>query len=298
MSTVQTIGVAGARLDRLLADAAGELSRAYVRKLIDDGACTVNGREAKPGMRLNGGETLILTVPEPEDATPRAQDIPFDVLYEDEDVIVVDKPAGMVVHPAAGHEDGTLVNALLAHVESLPGIAGTRRPGIVHRLDKDTSGALAVAKSARAETSLARQIRDHKMKKVYLALVEGHPDPAQGMIDAPIARDPRHRQRMAIVAGGREAQTSYRRIQDIGPYSLLECTLITGRTHQIRVHLRGIGHPVVGDPIYGKKTAELGRQFLHAHILGFNRPKDGRYIEAVSPLPADLQAFLDAASNH
>jgi 23S rRNA pseudouridine1911/1915/1917 synthase len=293
MPTIEAIGVAGARLDRLLADAAGELSRAYVRKLIDDGACTVNGREGKPGMRLNGGEQLVLEVPEPEDPTPRAQDIPFDVLYEDEDVIVVDKPAGLVVHPAAGHQDGTLVNALLAHVESLPGISGTRRPGIVHRLDKDTSGALAVAKTSRAETSLARQIRDHKMKKVYLALVDGHPDPPQGLVDAPIARDPRHRQKMAIVAGGREAQTEYRRIQDVGPYSLLECVLITGRTHQIRVHLRAIGYPVVGDPIYGRPAKGLDRQFLHAHVLGFSRPKDGRYIEAVSPLPEDLRVFLD-----
>ncbi|GIW07957.1 MAG: putative RNA pseudouridine synthase [Dehalococcoidia bacterium] len=291
---IEAVGEAGARLDRFLADQRPDLSRAFVRTLIETGNATVNGKPAKPGLRLAGGEQITLVVPTPAPLTLEGEDIPVPILYEDEDLLVVDKPAGLVVHPAGGHERGTLVHALLGRGGQLAGVGETARPGIVHRLDKDTSGVLVVAKTAQGERQLARQIRERRVVKTYLALVEGHPSPPHGRIEAPIARDPRHRQRMAVVAGGREAITEYRTLRTLGPLSLLELNLITGRTHQIRVHLAAIGHPVVGDTVYGRPRKNgPPRQFLHAHRIGFRRPRDGAWIEVESPLPPDLATWLE-----
>ncbi|MFN8533033.1 MAG: RluA family pseudouridine synthase [Dehalococcoidia bacterium] len=292
--TVEAVGEAGARLDRFLADQRPDLSRAFVRSLIETGNATVDGKPAKPGLRLAGGERVTLAVPIPPPLVLEGEEIPIPILYEDEDLLVIDKPAGLVVHPAAGHQTGTLVQALLARGGKLAGLGESARPGIVHRLDKDTSGVMIVAKTAQGERAIARQIRDRLVSKVYLTVTEGHPDPPQGRIDAPIGRDPRYRQKMAVVAGGREARTEYARVRDVGPFSLVEVNLLTGRTHQIRVHLAAIGYPVVGDRVYGRPRKDAPpRQFLHAHRIGFRRPRDGAWIEVESPLPADLTTWLD-----
>jgi 23S rRNA pseudouridine1911/1915/1917 synthase len=214
-------------------------------------------------------------------------------VYQDDELLVLDKPAGLTVHPAPGHPSGTLVNALLAICPDLRGIGDRVRPGIVHRLDKDTSGLMVVAKSHRAHLSLSRQIKERKVKKGYLALVSGELKPREGVIDAPIARNPRDRKRMAVVAGGREARTRYKVLRSNGEYSLVEAFPETGRTHQVRVHFASLGHPLVGDHVYGKRSAFLGRQFLHAHLLGFSHPDTGEWREFTSPLPPDLQLALD-----
>src|SRR5206468_6022792 len=220
--------------------------------------------------------------------------IPLTIIYQDGDIIVLDKPAGLTVHPAPGHPSGTLVNALLAACPDLRGIAGTLRPGIVHRLDKDTSGLMVVAKNDRAQRALQRQLKDRDVRKTYLALVRGVPAPREGTIAAPIGRHPKNRKKMAVVADGREATTRYRVREEIagGQYSLLEVEPVTGRTHQIRVHLAAVGHPVVGDATYGRPSAAVGRQFLHAHKLAFAMPLGGRTVEFESPLPADLREAL------
>jgi 23S rRNA pseudouridine1911/1915/1917 synthase len=260
----------------------------------------VNGvARDKSSYSLKTGYTVTVSIPAPLPATLRAERIPLSVVYEDADLVVVDKPAGMVVHPAPGHSSGTLVNALLAHVPNLELDMGDEaRPGIVHRLDKDTSGLLVVAKRRQAHEVLTRQMTARTMHKEYIALVDGHPKPSNGVIDAPLARDPRDRHRMAVVAGGRAARTHYQVERDLGRYSLVRVTLETGRTHQIRVHMAYIGHPLVGDPVYGKRTLHeaeklgLERQFLHAHKLGFTLPSSGEWREFVSDLPGDLQEVL------
>lgn len=293
---LEAIGVAGVRLDRFLADQRPDLSRAYVRKLIETGNATVDGRPGKAGQRLAGGERIRLLLPDPPPPLRLAdQERPVPILYEDEDLLVVDKPPGAVVHPAPGNERNTLVDALLARGTMLAGADGSPRPGIVHRLDKDTSGALIVAKTLQGERFIARQIRERALEKHYLALVEGHLDPPQGRIEAPIGRDPRQRQRMAVVSGGREAVTEYFTLRPVGEMSLLDVRLLTGRTHQIRVHLAAIGHPVVGDPLYGRPRRQgPPRQFLHAWRLGFRRPRDGAWIEVTAPLAPDLAQWLAA----
>jgi 23S rRNA pseudouridine1911/1915/1917 synthase len=289
----------GERLDAFLSRRCGqELSRSYAHKLIADGLVTVNGAPSKPSHRLGRGDDVVVLLPPPEVVALEAEAIPLGIVYQDEDVIVVDKPAGLTVHPAAGHPRGTLVNALLTVCPELANIKGTLRPGIVHRLDKDTSGLLVVAKNERAHASLARQIKEREVHKVYLALVRGRVEPPEGVIDAPIGRHPRRRQRMAVVEGGRAAQTRYRvrELLDDG-YSLVEAEPLTGRTHQIRVHFASIGHPVVGDRLYGKASPLVGRQFLHAWRLGFRLPASGRYQEFESPLPGDLAGALDRIRN-
>jgi 23S rRNA pseudouridine1911/1915/1917 synthase len=292
---------AGDRLDRVVPSHLSDFSRSYAAHLIDGGHVAVNGAVVvKPSHRLKDGDTVTVNVPPPQPALLRAEAIPLTVVYEDADLLVIDKPAGMVVHPAPGHVSGTLVNALLAHVPNLELDMGDEaRPGIVHRLDKDTSGLLVVAKRRAAHDALTRQMSKRTMHKEYIALVDGHPRPPEGIIDAPIARDPRDRHRMAVVVGGRTARTHYRVERDIGRYSLVRATLETGRTHQIRVHMAYTGHPLVGDPVYGKRTLQdaqklgLGRQFLHAHKLGFTLPSSGEWREFVSELPADLREVLD-----
>ena len=289
----------GERIDRYLAQRQSDLSRAYVQKLIDDGRVMTNGQPVRSSYRVRSGDRILLTIPPPPLLSAQAQDIPLTIVYEDADVLVIDKPAGMVVHPAAGHPSGTLVNALLAHAPEMQSMGeDATRPGIVHRLDKDTSGLLVVAKNERALRYLSAQFKERSTEKMYVALLHGHLSPAQGQIDAPIGRDPRYRQRMAMVAGGRPAQTGYRVLGFIdgksGAYTLVEAMPHTGRTHQIRVHFAGIGHPLAGDPVYGPHTPApgLSRQFLHAARLRIRLPASGELRQFSSPLPADLERAL------
>lgn len=293
-------GVRG-RVDRFVADATG-LSRSYIQKLITDGRLTANGIPLRANMMIVPGTDVVLDVPEPValDLAP-SPDIPLHIVYEDDDLLIVDKPFGLVVHPSAGHHDGdTLVNALLARAggEDYGGIAGVARPGIVHRLDRDTSGLLMVAKHDTAQTSLMAQLKARRVRKTYLALVLGSVNAAVGRIEAPIGRDPKHRTRMAVVPDGRPSTTGYRVRERFVGWTLLELDLVTGRTHQIRVHLEAIGHPVAGDPVYGTGTSrrgpeDLGRLFLHAWRLELASPSDGHLIRAEAPLPAELEVALD-----
>lgn len=282
------------RLDKYVCARHPELSRTRVQRLITAGNITVNGQKAKPGHRLNPGDTIDVTVPPtpPQELKPEA--IPLKILYEDDDLLVVDKPAGLTVHPAPGHPEHTLVNAILAHYPHLADIGDSLRPGVVHRLDKDTSGVMLVAKNSDAQIDLAGQFKSHSVTKAYLALVRGKLEPESGLIEADIGRDPHNRKKMAVVAAGREARTDYRVIKYLGNYTLLEVRPETGRTHQIRVHLAAIGFPVVGDRVYGVKSPHLSRQFLHACRLGFKLPSSGEYIEFESDLPDDLQKALEA----
>jgi 23S rRNA pseudouridine1911/1915/1917 synthase len=283
----------GVRLDKYICDRLSELSRARVQRLIGEGHVTVNDQLAKAGLRLNAGDRLKVTLPPapPSPLTPEA--MPLNIIYEDEDLLVVDKPAGLTVHPAPGHPAHTLVNAILARFPHLAALSDSLRPGIVHRLDRDTSGVMAVAKSRLAQSKLTEQFRAHSVAKAYLVLVKGHLTPENGVIEAPVGRDPRNRKKMAVVAGGREARTDYKVIKYIGDYSLLEVKPETGRTHQIRVHFAAIGFPVVGDKIYGVKSPFVPRQFIHASRLGFTLPSSGEYKEFKSELPADLAQALE-----
>src|SRR5436305_4859717 len=268
--------------------------------MITDGLVLVNGRSSKPGYALRIGDEVRLpkATSKPSVSNAKPQPLPLDIVYEDRDLLVVNKAAGMVVHPAPGHTDDTLVNALLAYYPELQGVEGLR-PGIVHRLDKDTSGLIIVAKNARTQAALIEEMKRRQIIKRYLALVEGVVSLDQGSIDAPIGRDARHRQQMTITAvGSREARTHFRVLERFRRHTLLLLQLETGRTHQIRVHLRAIGHPVVGDPVYGTGSTIRGvtikRQFLHAYQLQFTHPTTGSIMELEVPLPGDLQEVLDA----
>ena len=301
--TTLTVDASGSRLDRYISDHRPDLSRAAVQRLIDEAQILVDQVARKASYRVQAGETIVVRVPPPEPATPRAETIPLDILYEDDDILVVNKPAGMVVHPAAGHMDGTLVNAILAHCPHLS-IGGVERPGIVHRLDSDTSGIIVVAKNDAAMRDLQAQFKSRRVHKTYLALVEGHVKPPRGKIDAPIGRDPKHRQKMTVVTRGktRAAATIYQTLATLGGYTLVQVEPQTGRTHQIRVHLAFLGFPVVADKVYGRRTRlknaaqanalGLTRQFLHAWKIAFTLPRDGREVSFTAPLPADLHAAL------
>jgi 23S rRNA pseudouridine1911/1915/1917 synthase len=281
------------RLDRFLATQLPELSRSRIQALIADGLVHVNGLVARSSYKLAEGDEVSLTLPDAAASSLAPEAIALAIVYEDEDLLVIDKPAGMVVHPAPGHSGGTLVNAVLAHAPDLSGVGGETRPGIVHRLDKDTSGLIVVAKNDRAHRHLAGQLKDRRMDKRYVALVDGAPLSESGTIDAPIARDPRRPQQMAAIASGRPAVTHFRMLERYGKHTLLECKPVTGRTHQIRVHLASIGCPVAADRVYGRATPSLplDRHFLHAARLTFRLPSDGeRTFEA--PLPADLTQAL------
>jgi len=284
------------RLDKFLAEALPDLSRSYIQKLIAAGQISVNDGLPKPSDSVQAGDSIIVRVPPPQPLQVLAEPIPLAIVYEDADVLVVDKPAGMVVHPAHGHHTGTLVNALLAHCSELSGIGGTARPGIVHRLDKDTSGLIVVAKNDLAHRTLQRQFRRRQVTKTYLALVEGLVTASTGLIDAPIGRDPKERKRMAVVPDGREARTDYRVLEAFAQHTFLEAHPITGRTHQIRIHLASIGHPIVGDRVYGyrKQRLPLERHFLHAAHIAFNLPSSRERIELQSQLPEDLTMLLDS----
>jgi 23S rRNA pseudouridine1911/1915/1917 synthase len=313
MGEIQTIDVrldaahAGWRLDRALAAAVPTLSRERLKSLIRSGAVETDGLPVRdPATKVRGAESLRLAVPEPRPAHNEAQDIPLKVVFEDEHLLVVDKPAGLVVHPAAGNFDGTLVNALLHHCGgSLSGIGGVARPGIVHRIDKDTSGLLVVAKTDVAHEGLAKQFAAHSIDRRYLAIVSGVPKLSGGTIDAPLARSSANRKKIAVVEAGRgkRAVTRWKRLQVLQEAALIECRLETGRTHQVRVHMASIGHPLVGDQVYGgsgkahrKLLNELGfqRQALHAAELGFTHPVTKRALSFASPLPPDMQELLSA----
>jgi 23S rRNA pseudouridine1911/1915/1917 synthase len=288
------------RVDVAVAAVAG-ISRAHAQRLLGDGRALVDGRSRRASDRLIGGEQLRITLSAPPDPTLVPEAIPIHVVYEDDDVLVVDKPAGMVVHPSAGHPTGTLVHALLGRAasrnESLGSVAGVGRPGIVHRLDRDTSGLLVVAKTDAAQAALMRQFGQREVDKEYVALVRGEAPAARGRIEAPVGRDPRDRQRMAVVARGRSAVTDYEVIGSGGGYTLLRLQPHTGRTHQLRAHLAYLRLPIAGDLRYGGGAGpgELRRQFLHATRLAFARPSDGARLEAWSELPPDLAASLGAS---
>jgi len=294
----------GIRLDRFLASVLPGHSRSQIQRLIKEGLINVAGRDTKANQPVKAGQAISIEIPEPIDPVPQPEALPLPIYYQDEDLIVVDKPAGMVVHPAAGHSSGTVVNALLHHVDDLSGVGGQLRPGIVHRLDRGTSGVMVVAKNDTSHQELSRQFHDREVEKEYFALVWGTVH-AGKRIDAPIGRDPGDRQKMSTRARrARSAVTRVTRAEYFRGVTLLQVAIATGRTHQIRVHLNAIGHPIVGDPTYGgvrrhvpndiRAVQRLERPFLHAWKLAFTHPTDGRRLEFESPLPADLQTVIDA----
>lgn len=284
----------GIRLDKYLAVKYPERSRSAIQKLIRQGSILVNGIGARVSHELQIGDTIHITFPPQEDTSLSPEPIPLKIVYEDNDLIVVDKPAGMTVHPAPGHTSHTLVNALMAHCPSLASLGDPMRPGIVHRLDKDTSGLMIVAKHAAAQQNLINQFKTHSVSKRYIVLVQGRLEPEKGIIEAPIGRDPCNRKRMAVVEQGRYARTHYTVKEYLSNYTLLEVVIETGRTHQIRVHLAAINYPVVGDRVYGKRSSYVNRQFVHAYKLGFALPSDGSFREFSSVLPGDLVQALEA----
>ena len=296
--TVQP-GEGGERVDAYLARHT-ELSRSRATELICGGALTVDGREIlRPSFKLAQGQMLVLSVPDTQPVDIAPQDIPLDILYQDADIAVINKPCGMVVHPAAGNEDGTLVNALLYHIHDLSGIGGEMRPGIVHRLDKDTSGLILIAKNDRAHAAMSEQFKSRSMEKHYRAVAYGRFSEAHGLIDAPIARHPVDRKRMAVVPGGKPSQTEWHVLSDLRGATYLDVHLLTGRTHQIRVHMQSIGHPLLGDVIYApnvKLPVHIPRLMLHAYSLQFTHPTTGERMELTAPLPPAFAQTLDKLS--
>lgn len=282
------------RLD-VAVSAAAEVSRSMAAKWIEEGSCLVNGKpQTKTGFKVKAGDMLDISIPEPVEMTVEKQEIPLNILYEDEDVAVVDKPWGMVVHPAPGNEKDTLVNALLFAMEDLSGIGGVKRPGIVHRLDKDTSGVIMIAKNDMAHESLSRQLKERTMDKRYLALVDGGIKEDSGKVDAPIARSKKDRKKMAVDPEGREAHTEWTVLERLKDSTLLEVHILTGRTHQIRVHMRHIHHPVAGDPIYGAKNGiRASRLMLHAWKLSFDHPRTGERMHFELEPPAEYVKILE-----
>lgn len=299
----------GWRLDRALAALVPLLSRERIKALISTGEVTLGGIAARdPSAKARTGAAYTLTIPEPRPANAEAQDIPLEIVFEDDQLLVVDKPAGLVVHPAAGNLDGTLVNALLHHCRGrLSGIGGVARPGIVHRIDKDTSGLLVVAKTDRAHEGLAKQFAAHSIERRYLAITNGIPNPPSGTVDAPLARSPQNRKKVAIVDAdrGKRAVTHYRLLQPLKDAALVECQLETGRTHQVRVHMASIGHALLGDPVYGRprpshreilKDLGFHRQALHAAVIGFVHPVDRKNCRFESKIPDDMQRLFSILS--
>jgi 23S rRNA pseudouridine1911/1915/1917 synthase len=290
----------GIRIDTFIASKADDLSRSQVQKLIDDSNIYINNKNIKSNYKVREGDVIEINIPKPINLQISPEDIDIEILYEDNDIAVVNKPQGMVVHPAAGNYSGTLVNALLSKCSNLSGINGVIRPGIVHRIDKDTSGVLVIAKNDAAHRSLAEQIKQHSVKRVYIALVEGKVKNDTGTIDLPIGRHHTERKKMAVVkAGGRNAVTHYKVLERYKDNTLIEARLETGRTHQIRVHMAYIGLPLVGDPVYGykKQRFNLKGQALHAQILGFIHPAKGEYIEFSAPLPQYFSDIINILGN-
>jgi len=286
----------GVRIDQYLSQRISDISRSRIQKLIEQGNITVGDKQIKPNYKVKQGDIVRVELPEPVVLDVKPENIDIEILYEDEDIAVVNKPQGMVVHPAAGNYSGTLVNALMARCSSLSTINGVIRPGIVHRIDKDTSGVLVIAKNDAAHHSLAEQIKVHSVKRVYYAIVEGVIKQDSGTIDAPLGRHPVERKKMAVVdRNGRRAVTHYRVLERFKQNTLIEARLETGRTHQIRVHMAYIGHPLVGDPVYGykKQRFNLKGQALHAKTLGIIHPSTGEYMEFTSPLPEYFQSLIE-----
>ena len=287
---------AGERVDKLLAELLEDFTRSRIQKIAESGQLLINGSPVKVNYKLKAGDEIVLHVEPPQEVDIVAEDIPLDIVYEDEEMLVVNKPQGMVVHPAAGNYSGTLVNALMAYCgDSLSGINGEKRPGILHRIDKDTSGLLLVAKTDRAHRSLAEQIKAHSLTRAYRALVHGNFKEDGGTIDAPIGRHPIDRKKMTITTiHAREAVTHFRVLERFGRFTYIECRLETGRTHQIRVHMKYIGHPLAGDPLYGpRKTLAGNGQYLHARLLGFKHPRTGKEMVFTAPLPAYFVKMLE-----
>lgn len=287
--------MAGERIDKAVSSIDEDWSRSQIANWVKEGAVLVNGEIVKPNYKVRNDDVIIVTPPVLEELDVVPEDLNLEIVYEDADVLVVNKPKGMVVHPAPGHANGTLVNGLMHHCTDLSGINGVVRPGIVHRIDKDTSGLLMVAKNDASHTSLVNQLVRKSVTRKYIALVHGHIPHDKGTIEAPIARDPRERQNMAVVDKGKHAVTHFRVLERFGDFTLVECRLETGRTHQIRVHMKYIGYPLVGDPKYGpKKTMDIGGQALHAEVIGFDHPKTGEYMEYSSEMPEYFAELLES----
>ena len=286
------VEVESARLDEYVARKVVRLSRTQARKLIVDGRIVVEDVTVKPSFRVTFGQVIKVLSGFSEFSALEPEDIPIEILYEDDDILVVDKPAGLSVHPGAGHPGGTLVNALIYLRPALKGIGSSERPGIVHRLDLDTSGVMVIAKNLASHAHISEQFAQRSVNKIYLALVKGRLTQTEAIIDAPIGRDPSNRQIMNVVDGGKSAKTRYKVLKSIGDHQLLEVKLLTGRTHQIRVHLASIGHSIIGDSLYGKKSKTIDRQFLHSHLLELVHPSTESSMAFKSPLPLDLKDFL------
>lgn len=293
-------GNARERIDKYVKAMTGDdYSRSQIQLWIEKGDIVVNGEQVKSNYKMNDGDTVKLTIPDAEPVEIVPESIPLDIYYEDSDVVVVNKRRGMVVHPAPGHASGTLVNALMHHCKDLSGINGELRPGIVHRIDKDTSGLLMAAKNDMAHASLAAQLKDHSVTRKYFALVHGNVSHDQGTVDAPIGRDPHDRKMYTVIErNSKSAVTHFQVAERFGDYTLLELKLETGRTHQIRVHMKFIGHPLVGDPLYGRsKGIKMQGQALHAAVLGFVHPASGEYLEFSAPIPDDMEQLLHSLRN-
>ena len=292
------VGEEGGRLDKYLADACPDITRSHIQKLIQNGHVIVNDLIERPSCKLRSGDHIEILIPPPDPSVLVPEDIPFDVIYEDRDIVIINKPAGLTVYPAPGHPGHTLANALFKKFPDLAGFGNSLRPGIVHRLDKDTSGLMVVARNEKARLFLINEFKSRNVKKCYIVLVKGKLEPQRGAIDAPIGRDPVNRKRMAIVSKGREARTDYRVIEYLDGYSLVEARIQTGRTHQIRVHFCAIGHPVFGDRVYGVKSKLLNRQFLHAYCLELKLPSNGKSRSFTLDLPEDLKNALRELGRH
>lgn len=284
----------GDRLDRFLACKLPKLSRSRIQQLITQGFITVDGLTTKSSVKLKTNQIVVVNIPASKPSGLLPQAIPLNVIFEDPDIVVIDKPAGLSVHPGPGHPDKTIVNAILALVPDLTGIGGTIRPGIVHRLDKNTSGLLVIAKNEDSHKEMSRQFKERLVKKNYLALVHGKPNPHEAVIDAPIGRHPKNRKRMAVVNNGKKSTTSYRTLEQYDDFTLLEIKPASGRTHQIRVHMSAVGHPLFGDTLYGKSQPVFNRHFLHANLIRFQLPSTSEYVELESDLPSNLVNILNS----
>ncbi|EIJ81569.1 Pseudouridylate synthase, 23S RNA-specific [Bacillus methanolicus PB1] len=290
---------AGGRIDKLISSLNEEWSRSQIQQWIKDGQILVNGQKVKTNYKCSLNDQIEIFIPEPEELDVIPEEMNLDIYYEDHDVLVVNKPKGMVVHPAPGHSSGTLVNGLMAHCKDLSGINGVLRPGIVHRIDKDTSGLLMIAKNDFSHESLVNQLVDKTVTRKYKAIVHGVIPHDYGTIDAPLGRDPKDRQSMAVVDNGKHAVTHFHVLERFKDFTFIECQLETGRTHQIRVHMKYIGYPLAGDPKYGpKKTLDIDGQALHAAVLGFHHPRTNEYLEFEAPLPPEFEAILDMLRNN
>ena len=287
----------GKRIDQCLTASFSDCSRSFLQKLLKDGKVSINGKTQKASSKVAAGDAVLVLLPEPEELNVEPENIPLDILYEDDYLLVVNKPKGMVVHPAAGHTEGTLVNAVMAHCgDRLSGINGVLRPGIVHRIDKDTTGALLICKEDSVHRDLAEQLKEHSIKRRYRAIVAGNLKDDEGTVEGPIGRHPTDRKKMAINSkNGKPAQTHYKVLERFGQYTYIECRLETGRTHQIRIHMTSIGHPLLGDTVYGssKNPFHLQVQTLHAMVLGFVHPVTGEYMEFTAPLPDYFLKLLE-----